>query len=252
MKRLWRRARLDVALPWGGAVLVLAVGAFALLGSESASERDGLVGQTLYDFGIVGLAEAPPELTHNFVLTNHSSRARELRSMKSTCGCTRAVTDVEHVPPGSDIHISATLSLLAPGVKEAQIVLTFDSGEVIPLTIRATGRRARQLWAVEQQVQIRHGEPAPIHLFALDSEGDEVPNDPEITLTSGLSARFDGWRLVHSLHKPTGHPARWEGSVVVIVDSEDSFHGAGRVSIRCCDSPAVAIPISSTRIDRRH
>ena len=209
--------RADVLLP--AVVGLCLLGVVAIIAARQDVRPNGLplIGTMIHDFGIIELGNTASPLRHTFVLRNQSKSPVEIRKVSTTCGCTDASADVDRVPPGGSVRISATLTLSDSGAKQAQVLIVIDGEEqgIVTLTLRATGRRSSQLMVLERHLQIQPGGSAAITIFAIDYESDRMPSAPELSATDGLTLTFNGWTLIHQRHKPSGQPARWQGRIEV-------------------------------------
>lgn len=237
--------RVDVLLPASVGLVMLGVVA-ALARQQTNRNGPSLIGTTIHDFGVIALGNTTSPLQHTFVLRNQSKNPVRIQRLSTTCGCTDASFDVDRVPPGGSVRVSATLHLSDSGTKEAQVLLDTDQEgqRVVRLTLRATGRRARHLTAIERHLKMQAGSSGSITVFALEYESDEMPSAPRLSGSAGLTLRFDGWTLVHPRHEASGHPARWEGRVHVRASSLGSASDTASVTISSAGSPPISIPVA--------
>lgn len=238
--------RVDVLLPAVAGVCLLALVAVAVVRQEARRNGPPLIGTMTHDFGIVDLGKATSPLRHTFLLRNQSKSHVQIQKVSTTCGCTDASTDVDRVPPGGSVRVSATLRLSDSGTKQAQVLLVTDQSEqrIVSMVLRATGRRARQLMALERHLAIQRGRSAAITIFAIDYESDQMPSPPQCSASDGLTVTFDGWTLVHPRHEATAQPARWQGRVEVRASSLGSYNSTGSVAIEPAAASAITIPVS--------
>jgi tetratricopeptide (TPR) repeat protein len=164
--------------------------ASALKVVDSSKESDGMVTESLVDFGVVPHGT---KLTHSFRVTNPTRSTLHVSGTRSSCGCARAGVERTEIPPGESMNVKVTL----------------DSG-------RFTGPRTYTYY-------IDFDEPAPreVRLFArANSRTELVVDPPELVLdkqhqpdgtvslthhASGtwhlLSAEADGGALVTELRE---------------------------------------------------
>ena len=240
---------MDVLLPAVCGLGLLVFVAFAAAPRETNRGEPILTGADTVDFGVVQLNEPALSLRHIFLLRNRSKDTVTIRKITTTCGCTAAAADVDRVPPGGDVRVSASLELTDTGTREAQVHLVADRGkrgEVVVLTLRATARRPRQLRAVDRHLELALSSSAAIRIYTLEYESDDPPIPPSVSAPAGLTVTFEGWALVHPRHAATGHPARWEGRIVVNAVGAPSGSPTLRkamVDISSADSPTISIPV---------
>lgn len=237
--------RADVLLP--AVVGLCLLGVVAIITDTQQAKANGLplVGAMIHDFGIIELSKTTSPLRHTFILRNQSKSPVEIRKVSTTCGCTDASADVDRVPPGGSVRISATLTLSESGAKQAQVLIVTNREEqgIVSLTLRATGRRSSQLIALERHLQIQPGGLADITMFAIDYESDRMPSPPELSTADGLTLTFDGWILVHQRHEASGQPARWQGRIEVRASSLGPGQRRATVTIESAAASAISIPV---------
>ena len=237
--------RADVLLP--AVVGLCLLGVVALITDTGQAKANGppLIGTMIHDFGIIELGNTDSPLRHTFVLRNQSKSPVVIQKVSTTCGCTDASADVDRVPPGGSVRVSATLTLSDSGAKQAQVLIVTNQEEqgIVSLTLRATGRRSSQLMVLERHLQIQPGGSAAITIFAIDYESDRMPSPPELSATDGLTLTFDGWTLVHQRHKPSGQPARWQGRIEVSASSLGPGKSTASVTIESAADSAISIPV---------
>jgi Protein of unknown function (DUF1573) len=112
---------IDVALPAiAGGLLAAGAVAIAVMGlAVDNPNRPPLVGSVKHDFGVVELSSTNRALRHTFILRNQSKKTVHIKDVRTTCGCTDASVDVNSIPPGGLLHVSATLHLSSSGTREA-------------------------------------------------------------------------------------------------------------------------------------
>lgn len=237
--------RADVLLP--AVVGLCLLGVVAIITDTRQAKANGppLVGAMIHDFGIIELGNTASPLQHTFVLRNRSKSPVRIQKVSTTCGCTDASANVDRVPPGGSVRVSATLTLSDSGVKQAQVLLVTDREEqsIVSLTLRATGRRSSQLMVLERHLQMQPGGSAAITMFAIDYENDRMPSPPQLSATNGLTLTFDGWTLIHQRHKASGQPARWQGRIEVSASSLGPGKNTASVTIESATVSPISIPV---------
>ncbi len=241
-----RSFKADILLP-----LVVGLGllvAAAIIKTNIYAEANDLplIGSMTHNFGIIKLDNELSPLQHTFTLKNQSDGSIDIKKVSSTCGCTEASTDVDHVPPGGIVRVSAILTMSESGFKQAEVNIVTDRQEqnVVTLVLQATGRRRVELMVIERQLQIQQGENAYITIFAIDYDSDSKPNPPVLSASEGLTSTFDSWKLVHQRYEASSQPARWQGRIEVTSRSSLVLgKSRGRITIESTEGSAISIPI---------
>lgn len=98
--------------------------------TKSGSSRI-VFAEPVYDFGTV---EQGDLVTHPFKFTNQGQGDLRIEQVKTSCGCTAAVTSSKVIPPGGEGAISATFDTSRFFGKKARTISVYSNDPIQPLT----------------------------------------------------------------------------------------------------------------------
>lgn len=87
--------------------------------------------EPIYDFGIVEQGE---KITHLFRFTNQGEQDLRVEDVKTTCGCTAAVTSVNVIAPGQEGMISATFDTARFIGEKVKSISVYSNDSLQPVT----------------------------------------------------------------------------------------------------------------------
>lgn len=223
--RRWRSSSV------GGAVCLLVAWVSACgwhragLPGPSPVEPTLEVAEVSWDFGSVRQGEV---VAHAFPIRNTGALPLEIRSIRSTCGCTVALSSAKILDSGERSTVDAwfdTKGLAGARVKEIELETNDPQHPVVTLRIKGTvqadvtatptevflGRIARGR-SVSRQVDVKVADPSIAVLDAIAQNGRvlvrrEHPDDPQV-----------GARLIITL-PPDAEPGRLTDEVLVTTNS---------------------------------
>ncbi len=142
------------------------------------------------NLGVVRFAQTPTTAQAVFSIHNTSDRARKIKSVKASCGCTSTSADRSTIAPGQAARITTTLTVERAKTYHSAIWVEFEDGQVEELQIVAVGVPEKAIRATAMKSDHR-GDVMTIVLFTESGipEGDVgVPKAAE-----ELIASDSGW-----------------------------------------------------------
>ncbi len=127
-------------------LLVISVGGSFLVGQRVAfaqqapadSTQPALNGpprltfpEPVFDFGKVEQGE---QVSHTFRFTNQGGQELRIESVKTSCGCTAAVTSLDVIPPGQEGAISATFDTSRYAGEKTKSISVYSNDPTQPMT----------------------------------------------------------------------------------------------------------------------
>lgn len=120
------------AVAWGIALALLCPG------SDAAAQPKLAVEGPVFDFGQV---EQGMTVDHIFRLVNQGTETLVLDQVKSSCGCTAAVTSATEIPPGQAGTVSVTLDTLKLAGATTKTITVYSNDPAVPAAgVTLTGR----------------------------------------------------------------------------------------------------------------
>ena len=87
--------------------------------------------EPVFDFGKVEQGE---QVSHTFHFTNQGGQELRIESVKTTCGCTAAVTSLDVIPPGQEGAISATFDTARYSGEKTKSISVYSNDPAQPMT----------------------------------------------------------------------------------------------------------------------
>jgi hypothetical protein len=87
--------------------------------------------EAVFDFGKVEQGE---QVSHTFRLTNQGGQELRIESVKTSCGCTAAVTSSDVIPPGQEGAISATFDTSRYSGEKTKSISVYSNDPAQPMT----------------------------------------------------------------------------------------------------------------------
>ena len=136
------------------------------------------------------------ERSHLFQLRNVLDEPIQIRTIKSSCGCSAASWPRQPIAPGGIAEIQGTLRISTRGVREARLSVLTNTDRIVELDLRATGRQPTRVYAAPEVVDlVRHTE-AELLLVSFSEAPAPPPQEPEITNTGTLETQVGEWKPI--------------------------------------------------------
>lgn len=180
-----------------------------------------LGGQFQYSFGVVPIERPATVVEHTFRLKNITDHDLRLKSAIPTCGCTTTEWPEDIVVPGDDFVIPVQLKLRRSQLRQSQIRLEFDSGEMAVLRIEGIGRFVQPMSISPPSLPLKKGPLGGAKgVIRLEWDGEQRPQNPTIVFPEGVIGEFDSWRFSTKEDRHKGIPEIWTIRLRLLLEDE--------------------------------
>lgn len=129
--------------------------------AESKGGPKILCDAPVFDFGAVMEQDS---VSHKFVIKNVGGQDLKIEQVRTTCGCTTATLSTQQVPPGGQVELSATLSLVGRRGRQLKSIFVTCNDPASPqYRLDITGEARREVDVAPQMIVFdgMEGDPIP-------------------------------------------------------------------------------------------
>lgn len=204
--------------------------------------HSALEGEKSHDFGIVDIERPFTILEHTFRLKNVTDHALQLADAVSTCGCTTTDWPDQPVQAGEEFIVPVHLKLERSQLRGSKIRLEFESGEIVTLKIKGTGRFIQPLQCLPPILSIVNGNKQGTRCL-LSLEWYKVSNPPLPTFDTPEHIRVETnqWRLSKEGDYNRGVPDQWSLQLTVFLDG--ALEQESDLLIDVAKNPTLHVPL---------
>ncbi len=222
-------------------VVFLLLALLALFGFQMLF-GSALEGEKSHDFGIVPIERPHSTFEHVFVLKNVSDHTLQLVDAVATCGCTTSDWPDEPVLSGEVVLIPVHLELRRSEHKGSKVRLTFETGELVVLSIEGDGRYSQPMQSFPPDMKVVDGDAeGSRYVLSLEWYKVSTPPIPTFSTPEHITVVPDRWVLGTEGNARRGTPDLWTLRIRIALDGTLKENSA--ITFEIPETPPYIVPI---------